>query len=363
MRFIYINVFFIGVLFFSSSTPLFSQKQLEFHTESIEYLLKWMNNGCKNQVQDSFYKYPSIVFMEQLLKLEENNIPSFKKTLTEFSCSKEDKNDIYLLHKAYKNRVETNNLLQGIKNSSFSKEVYERVYTYFPYLDDNAANYNIYFSATGWQYGDAMTFNYNFENDQYKLSNNGSSAIIFNLTLIASSYGETLDKQIRTFKNVMSHELFHAVLSDYNQNTLHWDNSTIENNTLYFIFNEGIAHYISDKQNLIENYNVDPKLKLKEKNAFLMLRDSLSIAFDKSAEKTNKISAVKSGLSGKYWDKYICISGMFIAYHIEQEYGEEELMKCVQNGPKYFIEKYRSLTMADEEISIPDSIVIHLNEM
>lgn len=363
MRFKYIDKFFIGVVLLSFSTPLFSQKKLVFHTESIEYILKWMNDGCKNQVHDSLYKYPSVVFMEELLKLEENNIPSFKKTLTEFNCNTEDKNDMYLLHMAYKNKVETNKLLQSVKNSNFSKEVYERVYSYFPDLNDNATNYNIYFSATGWKYGDAMTFNYNFENNEYKLSNNGSSAIIFNLTLIASSYGETLDKQISTFKNVMSHELFHAVLSDYNQNTLHWDNSTIENNTLYFIFNEGVAHYISDKQNLIDNYKVDPQLKLKEKRAFSMLRDSLAIAFDKSAEKTNKISAVKSGLYGKYWDKYICISGMFIAYHIEQECGEEELMKCVQNGPKYFIEKYMNLTMTNEEISIPDSIVIHLNEI
>ena len=47
------------------------------------------------------------------------------------------------------------------------------------------------------------------------------------------------------------------------------------------------------------------------------------------------------GFYGKYWDKYMCISGMFMAKSIEDEYGLAKLKDCLAEGPKSFYLTYR----------------------
>lgn len=343
---------FLSVLILNLSNPLFAQKKLQLHTGSVEYLLAWMNTGCATQNIDSLLSYPSVSFMEQLLKFNKKNAPDFKTVLKDFDCQKSNQPDEYLLHKAFENRDEINQLLQAVKNLSFANEVQDRVYAYFPNQLDTAGCYPVFFTATGWEYGDAMTFSYTIENNQYKIGETGTPAIIFNLTLVNTLYGDRVEQQIKTFKDIMSHELFHAVLSDYNKSSLFWDQSILENNALYLLFNEGMAHYISDQERLIKNYDSDKQYKEKEHRAFAMLNDSLAIAFNQSVEQEKRVSAVSYGLFGSYWQKYICISGMFMAYHIERGYGKQELIRCVQKGPQYFLEKYLALTDIDQNLSI-----------
>jgi hypothetical protein len=60
-----------------------------------------------------------------------------------------------------------------------------------------------------------------------------------------------------------------------------------------------------------------------------------------------RAAALDAGLSGKYWDKYVCIAGMFMAYHIGRRCGTKGLRECVKRGPRYFIGKYSGLSRSE----------------
>jgi hypothetical protein len=156
----------------------------------------------------------------------------------------------------------------------------------------------------------------------------------------------------------MSHESFHALLADYiKPNWTSWDNENISNDALFLMMNEGMAHYISDGKLLRDAYNKDDKLKQKEKEAFGLLSDSAKVIFNTGIKDEERNNALNSGLFGKYWKKYICISGLFMAYHIEEHDGAQGLSDCVKNGPLYFIKKYKTLCETNKNLPVlPDEI-------
>ncbi len=347
-------IFFIFVTF-----NLMGQKKLSFHTESVDSLLVWMAKGCDKNKINNFINQPANQIMEQLLIRNEESVSDFRRVLEEFNINDSISGNSYLINNAYKRQTEIANLLKIIKKTEFSAEVYNRVIKYFPEDYEPRRKYDIFFTAVGWKWGDAMSFCYKVNNGEYRLSNNGIPAVIFNLTLISSLYGRTPASQINVLKNVMSHELFHAVLSDYI--FLKWDkwnNESIESNALFLIFNEGLAHYISDGKLLKENYNKGTDLSEKEKAAFFSLSDSSRIIFNADFDTNKRKEALISGVYGNYWNKYICITGLFMAYHIEYFDGHEALVECVEKGPICFFEKYRSLCEKNPELpNLPDEIL------
>ncbi|OFX49476.1 MAG: hypothetical protein A2046_06825 [Bacteroidetes bacterium GWA2_30_7] len=344
-----------GILFILLESNLFSQNKLTFKTESLDSLLIWMQNGCAKNNISNLANLSDNHLMQQLLNEHETEVITFEEALNEFNYKDSTSGSLYLLNDAYKKRIEITELLNKIKNANFSDEVYNRADKYFPDNYTPPRNYEVYFTCTGWKWGDAMTFNYINSNGKYFVSNQGTPAIIFNLTLVCMTYGNTLSEQMDALKDVMSHELFHAIFSDYiKSNWLVFDNENVGYNTLYMMLNEGLAHYISDGKLLIEGYNNGDKLKQKEKEAFNSFLDSSKVIFNDKKNIEVRNNALNSGLFGKYWEKYICITGLFIAYHIEQYYGKEGLRECIKSGPEYFIKKYEFIRQLNKDLpSLP----------
>lgn len=347
------------ILLFLLTTNLLAQNKLIFHTESVDSLLSWMQKGCNKNCINNLDNQPAAQLMEQILRNNEKNVPDYKKALEEFNSKDSTSGNIYLLNDTYKRQAEISELLNKIKKTDFLENVYKRAIRYFPNNYRPAHNYDVFFTAVGWQWGDAMSFDYTAKNGEYTVSDAGTPAIIFNLTLVCTTYGNTLNERMEAMEDVMSHELFHAIFFDYiKDNWLSWDNANICNNTLYLMLNEGIAHYIADGNLLRENYNKDDKLKQKQKQAFVSLSDSVKIIFNNDNKEEKRKEALNVGLYGKYWKKYVCITGLFMIYHIEQYYGAGEIRECIKNGPLYFLKKYEGLLQTNAELAtLPDEII------
>lgn len=353
------SIFILSI--FSAST-LFPQNKLIFHTEFVDELMRWMSSGCSTTNANKLVLYPAASIMEQLLKTQEgSSTPVFSDVLKRYNYADSTSGNTYLLNEAYKYKRDIVDLLEEIKKSNFTDSIYSRVLKYFPESYAPPREYEVFFTATGWEWGDAMTFNYAIKNNKYLVSSSGVPAIIFNLTLVSKLYGTTTAERMTQLENVMSHELFHAIFADYRtnhwSNEMAWTNGNLENRMLYLMLDEGLAHYISYRQMLIENYNKNEGFRQYEKNTFETLAANSNIIFNSTNSDSLKKSALEKGLYGNFWGKYICISGFFMAYHIEQYYGIEGLKECTQNNPFVFIKKYSTIQETKLLPRIPESII------
>ncbi|MEJ5166679.1 MAG: DUF5700 domain-containing putative Zn-dependent protease [Thermoanaerobaculia bacterium] len=161
----------------------------------MDLLLIWMQKGCPKNTIHKLTIQPGSQLMEQLLKKQEKDVVSYKKALNDFNCKNSTSGSSYLLSDAYKKRFEIINLLNEIKSSNFSEDVYMRAIKYFPDNCTPPRDHEVFFTATGWKFGDAMSFSYITKNGKYSVSDKGTPAIIFNLTLVCMTYGNTLTEQ------------------------------------------------------------------------------------------------------------------------------------------------------------------------
>lgn len=328
-----------------------AQSKLIFNMESVDSLLSWMKKGCNKKCIIALSEQPAMQIMEQLLMSNERKTSDFKTALEIFNPNDSISGNIYMLNEAYKSRFDIAALAENLKKSNFAKRVYKRVSSFFPKDYSAIRNYEVFYTAVGWKWGDAMSFNYTFNKGKYEVSDTGTPAIIFNLTLVCKLYGKTLCVRQACLENVMSHELFHAIFSDYIQKKWKpWNNEDVDENTLYLMLNEGMAHYIADGDLLRRKYDKDNNLRQKEKLAFASLADHVKIIFNENEKDSIRKDVLNAGLYGKYWSKYICITGLFMAYHIERYYGREELQKCIEKGPLYFVRKYKSLQRTNGDL-------------
>ena len=348
------------ILIILSSANLLAQNKLIFHTESVDSLLVWMQDGCNKNNIDNLVLQPATQLMEQLLRHnEKGDIPTFKETLQEFNRKDTLSGNIYMLNTAYRKQAEMENLINKIRNTDFSENVYNRVLKYFPESYVPSRNYEVFFTPVGWQWGDAMMFSYIVKDGKYLISGEGTPAFMFNLTIVSMLYGDNTTQQMSALEDVMSHELFHAVFFDYtNSNWSFGNNENINNTALTLMLNEGVAHYIADGELLRSDYDKDDNLKQKELQAFALLSDGVKIIFNTEYSDEIRRNAIHSGTFGDYWTKYMCIPGMFMSYQIEQHYGIEGIQECVKNGAIYFMKKYESLRKIKTQLpKLPKEII------
>ena len=153
----------------------------------------------------------------------------------------------------------------------------------------------------------------------------------------------------------MAHELFHAILADYVNNK--WDLPLLDRLTSEIVglmLNEGIAHYIADKHTITKYYHSDSTWYIREKAAFQKLAENSKILFDPESDLEER---KEMALKGTYWDKYICIPAMFMAFHIEELRGIRVLKKCVREGPIYFIRVYNEMQRAHKQLpELPEEL-------
>lgn len=356
---------------FTATNRTDSKDKSYIHKEAVYSLYKWFDAGCKKSEINTLLQQPANQIMEQLLKENEKNVLSFEEALLLFRSQDSVHDDPYLLKEAFALRTNILNLLDSIDNSDFYDSAYREVVRYFPENFDSTMSYEIFFTATGWKFGDeifinapgwkfadAMVFKYKKDSDRYYLNQNGDPGIIFNASII-SSYASTIPAQIKSLKKVLKHELFHAMLTSYISVTKNYQSQgDIKYNTLFALFDEGIAHYIADGDLIRERYLTDPRIKEYQEQNFKVLSEKIQAIFDDDRTEDERNEAFEGGLYGKYWEKYVSISGLFMAYHIDSYYGRECLIECVKNGPIFFIKKFNELTSIDTTLpTLPENIL------
>lgn len=349
MKLIKIFILFLPTFIF---IPSLGQSKFIINTQATDSLIAWFNNGCKKIQIDNLVTLPGNQFMEQLLLKEESATPKFKELLTKFIVDKKVDNNYYLLNDAYKDKDSIAVLLDLFKLSNLTDNLFNYDKSFFPSYYKPDCNFEFYFSPTGWKWGDAMTFNYNIVDGKYKITEEGNPAMIFNLTLMYKNYGSSNATRLKTFNRVASHELFHSMFSDFRNQ--YWTKNnrkkTIENQFYLFLLDEGIAHYVADGNMLKEKYYKNDNLRRYEKTAFLSFADSAKIVFNTHLTEKERFNTMDSGLYGKYWNKYLCITGLFMAYHLDCLLGKEALRKSIEQGPEYFIKTYISLQKKHKDL-------------
>lgn len=342
----------LSFVLLSYSYHLNAQSRLVLHSESIDSLFSWLDRGCLADEVPSLIDLPANQIMEQLWIKNENDTIFFSDVLSHFNPKDTLPDDYYLLNEAYKKKEQISLLKKRIFDSILDDAILKHVTNYLPVGYNPSQAYDIYLTATGWKWGDAMTFNYTKKNNKYIISENGTPAIIFNLSIIASTYGKTVEEQILTFKKVLAHELFHAFLYEYIKDKEYYAPAQIESKALFMLMNEGIAHFIADKDYIETNYTA---LREREKASFSQFSDKLIFLFDEKKDEQLRTEALEEGLYGSYWDKYICTTGLFMAYHIYQSGGYELLRKCIEKGPGFFIKAYMEICKTNNKLLLfPD---------
>ncbi|MDR2907852.1 MAG: hypothetical protein LBU91_07695 [Bacteroidales bacterium] len=326
-----------------------AQTGITIHSESVDSLLRWFNNGCSTEEIPSLLRIPANQIMEQLLHSNEKDAITFSEALHRFSAEHSLPNNDYLLNDAYTKREQISALMKAFTDSVIKKQPLDDVKTYFPTDFALSSCHKVYYTATGWQWGDAMTFNYIQKENDFMLSQEGESAIIFNLSIIVATYGKTVDEQVAAYKKVLAHELFHALLSEYIADKNYYRSDELESTALFLLMNEGIAHFIADGYYIKANYD---SLKKEEQSCLALFNEKSKIIFDINEDMELRKDALEKGLYGSYWNKYVAVTGLFMAYHIHQFGGMELLRECIEKGPIFFFETYGEISKANPNLPI-----------
>ena len=320
-------------------------------TKSSDLLLKWFDNQSDTNITKKILEQPGTQIMMGIVEntLSQNDLPTFFDEINNFAINDSLNSDPYGLRLAWLQKNESSLLLEKIKESNFQGEIAERIRPYIPADYPLDVTCNVYFVLTGWEWGDAMVRKITNIDNQYKVTEQGESVIIVNLSIITSLYGDDIDILLNEdISHTISHELFHLVFAEYRNVSSYWINSrdtTKIGQLVEIIQDEGIAHYLShnQKQNLIENYNTSNELKEREKEAFKQLDIAVKQLLNTELSKQEKDNILMKSNSGKYWDKFASIAGKFMVYHIEKEYGEQAVQQSLSKGAYYFLELYTNI--------------------
>ena len=321
--------------------------KFNIHTKSSDLLLKWFDNQS-DTIDREILEQPGTQIMAGIVEntLSQNELPTFLDELKKFSVNDSLKPDPYGLRLAWFQRGESFLLLNKIKEYNFSGEITDRIKPYIPEDYPLDVTCNVYFVLTGWEWGDAMVRKIIKTDNHYRVTEQGESVIIVNLSIITNLYGDDIDILLNDdISHTISHELFHLVFAEYQNVSSCWKNNrdtTQVGQLVEIIQNEGIAHYLShnQKQNLIENYNSSDELKKHEREAFKQLDLAVKQLLNPELSKQEKNDILMKSNAGRYWDKFGAIAGKFMVYHIEKKYGEQAVQKSLSKGAYYFLELY-----------------------
>jgi hypothetical protein len=338
--------------------------EFNIHTKSSDLLLKWFDNQSET-IMKEILEQPGTQIMAGIVEntLSQNELPTFFDELKTFSINDSLKSDPYGLRLAWFQRDKSSLLLNKIKKYSFQGEIVDRIKPYIPTDYPLDVECNVYFVLTGWEWGDGMVRKITNIDNQYKVTEQGESVIIVNLSIITKLYGGNINKLLNdNISNTISHELFHFVFAEYRNVSSYWKSNRDTTNIgqlVEIIQNEGIAHYLShnQKQNLIENYNTSSKLKEHEKEAFKQLYIAVKQLLNTELSKQEKVNILMKSNTGKYWDKFGAITGKFMVYHIEKEYGEQAIQESLSKGAYYFLKLYNKLQIENSTLqSLPEEL-------
>ena len=160
----------------------------------------------------------------------------------------------------------------------------------------------------------------------------GNKCIIFDLERIRS-YSKNNDKILEIIMNLITHEVAHIYINKKYQSPSIED--SIYENLRYIVFNEGIAHFLSfDKDVLSIDWHTKEMIERKEKAYSILLNEM------KNNSKDGKDEILARAVSGKYWDKFGAISGLFaiVDYYNNHDKNLMCFREIFEEGPDILLE-------------------------
>lgn len=160
----------------------------------------------------------------------------------------------------------------------------------------------------------------------------GSNCIIIDLIRI-SSYSEDINKLYEIIQNIITHEISHILI----HNVYSYPNISVSlyDSLKYIVFDEGIAHFLSFKNDVLSvdwyNNEMNEKRKISYNALLNALRNTDSFDKNKILEKSN---------TGPYWDKFAAISGLFAIIDYYNSNGKSlDIFKHIfEKGPDILID-------------------------
>lgn len=341
------------IIFLFNFHQLYAQSvELIFHKQAADGLLEWFGTYDRSMV-DKIADYPANQLMEQVCQAHADSVvSSFAAVMQEFNAADSTTGKIYGLRKAWQNREAIKQLMDTLSVLSVANNAVRSASRYLPQCTKDTLSVNIYFTVTGWQWGDAMQMLVLEKDGHYFSDKNGEPVILFNLALINELYGDNLNQKIASFQEVLAHELFHVLFTCYARS--HWpllNFSQPEVVLKYLLMNEGMAHYIAQRDTLFRA-PMDSMYRQRESRALTSLNKRIIAVMDSTQSLSIRMNVVYQGVYGKFWEKDICIAGLFMAFHIEHTLGMEQLVRCVQNGPDDFIKTYQKVAEHDTQVPL-----------
>ncbi|WIV11069.1 hypothetical protein [Proteiniborus sp. MB09-C3] len=132
----------------------------------------------------------------------------------------------------------------------------------------------------------------------------GNKCIIFDLERMRS-YSENDDKILEIIIQLITHEIAHIYVNKVYQSPNVKDSTNM--NLRYIVFNEGIAHFLSFSKDVLSvDWETREMLERKEKAYSTLLYEMKNDFQDKKNEILSRAN------SGRFWDKFGAIAGLFL---------------------------------------------------
>lgn len=316
--------------------------------------------------------------------------------------------DIYGISQAYHGRERIAALMKVLIERDFCDSAYAYAARFLPQDASLDVTFSSYFVPTGWRMGDAYIRRVMREGDTYIIDAQGEPTSFFNLQLISDRYGETPEDQIESLKDVTAHEIFHLLFDSYKRQSNRYAPIASDDymgQLRSIVHNEGIAHYICYRSTMQQQFK---DFESHQEQAFTRLGEVVALlageadgeAAGEAAEKTDDDAAAaidddtpddspeeiseattevttevatevtsevtsevtpadasKQQLlyeanTGSFWNKYGALSGMFMAYHIENELGFAALINTVAMGDDSFFQSYRQACLRNDTLPL-----------
>lgn len=166
---------------------------------------------------------------------------------------------------------------------------------------------------------------------------NGNLSMIFDIARL-SKYTEEPSKILDIMLKMITHELAHVCIhNDYKINIA---SLSMSEKIKYIMFDEGFAHLLSYKEEVLSIDWNDENLIDKKKKAYSALDYKM-----KNFTKENGEDILERSNTGPYWDKFGAISGFFtiIDYYIMNDKDYKSINELYKRGYEYMWEYWKGL--------------------
>jgi len=156
--------------------------------------------------------------------------------------------------------------------------------------------------------------------DAWSTDYQGKKSFFFNMDLW--SVTDLKHSGLAVIKHEVTHVLLSKLLDEPNPNDYV---EVLEE----IVLNEGIAHFIGhpNRENLL-----NAEYKMKWQNSEKQLEEAFKKLSSSHTAKSEKDDLIHKSNTGKFWNKYGAISGMFRVAHIYESSGPQGIIDCIRNN-------------------------------